>query len=170
MSKTKIHFEEANFLTAQNYYEGNQQLLADAIENYNAILGTTPGDVIEFQKDIYNNTVEGIKAKYKDAFSLGLSVEKLCDLFSIDLGKIKELCNKYTPNLKEPKEEDFYLYAETPIQLKRFDNCQKLIDAWELFKDTDREIILPPNPFVQYKNNNKHNPLIANYNYVLKGA
>lgn len=173
MSKIKIHYEEANFLTAEDAYCKNQVVLAQAVENYNTIIGTElrKDSEQDFQKDIYNNTIEDIRNKYRDAHKLGISIEKLCELFDIDLFKIKELSNKYTPDLKEPKEADFILYAETPAQLKRLDNCKKLIDAWsELTKDVQPQMLLPPNPFVNYENSNRDNPLVAKYNYILNGV
>lgn len=172
MNKIKIHLDAELFQLAQNQYQLNQEVLTEAIENYNSIIGIElqKSSEQDFQKDIYNYTIEDIKKKYADAYKLGLTVDKLCDLFNINLDKIKELSNKYKPNLKKPKETDFYIYAETPEQIERFKTCQKLCEAWESLNSlSEQKILLRFNPFVRYTDNQNDKPLIPNYYYVLNG-
>lgn len=59
--------------------------------------------------------------KYKDRNQMNLKAVKLVDLLEIDLTKFKDSIanNNKVPNVHEPKEEDFKVYAETPEELAR---------------------------------------------------
>lgn len=82
-------------------------------------------ETVEPTESIENNPLQYfydyLLEKYKDSNPMNLKANKLVDLLEIDLAKFKDTISKNNaiPNVPEPKEEDFKIYAETPEELAR---------------------------------------------------
>jgi len=85
----------------------------------------------DFFSDILNNFYSGLLHKYKKENTLNLRAEKLAELLEFDLRKLKELVANYDKlkDVKSPTIENYTTYTETPEQLTRKEQCEKLINT-----------------------------------------
>lgn len=167
-TKIKIGFNELEYNNTVSIFYANKEILFNALQEAERIVGTPPA-IKTFMNGFVSCVMEQIKAKHIDAAKLGLSDEKLLSLFNYDLKKLIELESFYNFSItKEPNENDFAIFAETPEEIARLKKCEALAKAWEDLQ-TDFGSPLKPNFYVHYKNNQNTNALQANIAFVKRG-
>jgi hypothetical protein len=161
----EIGKRSADFEKAKNDYYENKEILFQASKEFENILGISP-DLKQFAKGFKIHTIEQIKVKHPEANALGLSNEKLLNLYSYDLSKIEALEGLYRPDLqKDPKESDYIIYAETPEEKQRFELAQQLCEIWTKLNQLEPQV-LKPNIYVKYKDSQVFNSLEPNITFI----
>lgn len=90
---------------------------------------------VEPSENIENNPLQyyydWLLEKYKDSNPMNLKAVKLVELMEIDLAKFKDSIakNNAIPNVPEPLEENFKIYAETPEELARLKLSTDLVEV-----------------------------------------
>jgi hypothetical protein len=123
MKTTKIflEFQQVEFNNAKALFDKKQmvkkQMYAELSELINGAV--EPSESIE--NDPLQYFYDWLLIEYKDRNQMNLKAVKLVDLLEIDLTKFKDSIakNNAIPNIPEPIEEDFKVYAETPEELAR---------------------------------------------------
>ena len=108
-NNAKVRFEKKQIAKSQMYSELSK-LIDEIVE---------PTESIENKPLQYY--YDWLLEKYKDSNPMNLTAVKLVDLLEIDLTTFKDSIakNNAIPNVSEPIEENFKIYAETPEELAR---------------------------------------------------
>jgi hypothetical protein len=116
-NKAKANFEKKQIAKNQMYSELSKLIDEKA----------KPTESIEINPLQYY--YDWLLEKYKDSNPMKLTAVKLVDLLEIDLAKFKDAIanNNAIPNIAEPNEEDFKIYAETPEELARLKLSNDLV-------------------------------------------
>ena len=118
-TKIKIGFQELEYNNTVSIFYANKDILFNALQEAERIVGTPPA-IKTFMNGFVSCVMDQIKNKHIDAAKLGLSDEKLLSLFNYDLKKLIELESFYNFSItKEPTENDFAIFAETPEEISR---------------------------------------------------
>lgn len=169
MKTTKIflEFQQVEFNKAKVLFD-KKQIVKNAMY---AELSKLIDNEVEPAESIENDPLQyfhdWLLEKYKDHNQMNLKAVKLVDLLEIDLTKFKDSIakNNAIPNVPEPTEENFKLYAETPEELARL---KLSTDLAEVIKRTKKVIgfinLSNFRPLVQF--DGMLNEYVVNNDYV----
>lgn len=123
MKTTKIflQFQKVEFNNAKALFEKKQMVKKQMYAELSNLIDEDAEPTASIENNPLQFFYDWLLEKYKDRNPMNLKAVKLVDLLEIDLTKFKDSIakNNAIPNVPEPKEEDFNLYAETPEELAR---------------------------------------------------
>ena len=138
MKKIKLQLDyEAQRLHLQSSYS-KMQILNNAVADFNMQFDEVM-DVQLFAENFYDYAINKIRTDNPAVAPLNLSDAKVADLFEKDLTYLKDLTSVYKSNPIELKydkgtfvvddSKDYFVYASTPDELKRYELSMNLIKA-----------------------------------------
>ena len=138
--KTAVFYDESSHYSAMRDGDTMALLFKEVKNELETILEKPIEDYTAFRNDIYGYSVASIKAKFPKAFDLGLPIEKVLAMLSIDLRMIERVdatikttphkfcvCAKTGEAHSDDCKEDFISYATTDEQHERLDFANELI-------------------------------------------
>lgn len=141
---TPVFYDELEHLNAMNEGHKSSLIFKEAKAELEAVLEKPIDDYAEFRKDILGYSITSIKAKFPKAFDLGLPIEKVLAMLSIDLRKIERadailktsphkfcVCPKTGDTTPDEDKEPFTQYAVNDEQHERLDFANELIKLLE---------------------------------------
>lgn len=142
--KTAIYYSELDHLNAMREGDALGLLFKEAKNELETILEKPIEDYTAFRNDVLDYSIASIKAKFPKAFDLGLPIEKVLAMLSIDLRMIERVdatlkttphkfcvCAKTGNATADECKDDFIQYATTDEQHKRMDFSNELIAVLE---------------------------------------
>jgi len=135
MKKIPLQFNEWEYTNALMFYTEKTQLEKLLTAEVKKQLGTAPSD-FNFE-DAEMEFYFQLELQKADINSLGLKGNKLAEVLSLSVDEIKRLQAKLKEysHVIQPTIEDFTIYAETPEELKKYQNCINVIKAIGMVKD-----------------------------------
>lgn len=123
MKTTKIflEFQQVEFNKAKALFEKKQIAKNQMYVELSKLIDGTAEPAESIENDPLQYFYDWLLIEYKDRNQMNLKAVKLVDLLEIDLTKFKDSIanNNKVPNVPEPIEENFKLYAETPEEVAR---------------------------------------------------
>lgn len=142
--KTAIYYSELDHFNAMREGDTLGLLFTEAKNELETILEKPIEDYTAFRNDVLGYSITEIKNKFPKAFDLGLPIEKVLAMLSIDLRMIERVdatlkttphkfcvCPKTGKATPDECKDDFIQYATTDEQHKRMDFSNELIAVLE---------------------------------------
>lgn len=129
--KIFLEFRQNEFNNAVAQF-GKKQIARNELLTELSILINAPGELTEsIEADPMQFYNAWLLNEYQERNPMNLNANKLIDLLEIDLTNFKNAIvkNNAIPNIPEPIEEDFKIYAETPEEMARFKLANDLVDV-----------------------------------------
>ena len=168
IEKIKIGIHQNQFDYDTKLYYENKEFLYSATTAYQAIFGEMP-NLKTFVKGFVAYAVNTIKERHPEALALGLSQQKLFDLFGYNTQKLEALEGLYNTALQtEPKESDYYIYAENEQEIKRYNQALQLCHAWNTLNENTPQI-MARNKYIHYTQAMSNLPLVPSIEFVKNG-
>lgn len=137
---TAIFYNEAEHHTAMGEGHKVSLLFKEAKNDLETILEKPIEDYTAFRNDVLGYSIASIKTKFPKAFDLGLPIEKVLAMLSIDLRMIERVdatlkttphkfcvCAKTGEATADDCKDDFIQHATTDEQHERLDFANELI-------------------------------------------
>ena len=142
--KTAIYYSELDHNNAMGEGHKISLLFKEAKNDLETILEAPIKDYTAFRNDVLSYSISEIKNKFPKAFDLGLPIEKVLAMLSIDLRMIERVdatlkttphkfcvCAKTGEATADACKDDFIQYATTEEQHNRLDFANELIAILE---------------------------------------
>jgi hypothetical protein len=142
--KTAVFYNEIEHLTAMREGDTIGLLFKEAKNELETILEAPIKDYTAFRNDVLGYSIAEIKNKFPKPFDLGLPIEKVLAMLSIDLRMIERVdatlkttphkfcvCPKTGDATADSCREDFIWYATTDEQHERLDFANELATILE---------------------------------------
>jgi hypothetical protein len=129
MKKIPIEFNEQGFENAQKRFEQKTNIQKGIGVELKKLLHTDPeGNGFDFG-DAVNQFYALLEHQKKEVNTLNVSGEKLADLLGMNVRPLAELQNQFlkVKDAQQPQVEKFTTYAETEIEIQRFNDCIEAI-------------------------------------------
>ena len=182
--KTAVFYDESSHYSAMRDGDTMALLFKEAKNELEAILEKPIEDYTAFRNDILGYSIASIKAKFPKAFDLGLPIEKVLAMLSIDLRMIERVdatlkttpykfcvCPKSGDATSDECKEEFIWYATTDEQHERLDFSNDLISNLEKCHEYapyrgKHNLVMG---IVQFVYLDPQLGLVPNHNFVLNG-
>lgn len=168
IEKIKIGINQNQLDYDTKLYFENKEILYQATNEYQKLMGEQP-NLKTFIKGFIACAVSVINERHPEALALGLSQQKLFDLFGYNTQKLEALEGQYNTALQtEPKESDYYIYAENEQEIKRYNQALQLCEAWNTLNENTPQI-MARNKYIHYTNAMSNLPLIPSIEFIKNG-
>jgi hypothetical protein len=129
-TKIPIYFNELRYNENVKSYEMKTSLEANIDLEVNKLL-KSEGIVIKDKTDVINEFFKTIESVNSQKNPMELEGKKLVELYGLQLVNLDVMQKNYlkVKDVKQPKTEDFTIWAETPEEIKRFETATNLTEA-----------------------------------------
>ena len=138
MKKIPLQFLKKQYDLKMTTYKNRLEIEKKIIKEISFLLGEWPID-FDFTNVLtsFYGLLEIQKTKQN---SLNLSGEKLAELLSINTANLKSLQLQYeaTDGAEEPNVEDYTIFAQTELEIQKYNDCVNLIKA---IKSAEKHIV-----------------------------
>lgn len=136
--KIALQFNKKQYDLKMATYKSRLEFEKNIIKEISLLTGEWPID-FDFT-NVLNSFYSLLEIQKKKQNSLGLSGEKLSELLGINTANLKSLQLQYdaTDGAEEPNVEDHTIWAQTELEIAKYNDCINLIKA---IKSAERHIV-----------------------------